>query len=534
MKTFVRVLALLLVCLTCLPLIVACNGGDDDLGESVTVYLDENGVRWAEDEWGYLRQYDDLPFDLDYNDEKINILVWNTNQPEFIQTEETEEARASSIFKRNNAVQDRLGVELNMVTETAGNGDNDPYAQRVSNLKASGLHDFDLLCCYSRTAGTLLANGLWRNLSNIEGSYIDIKKPWWPANIVDNLSINEDLYYVSGDISMTAIDQMQVIFFNKYLLNEKYEQEAAAAGFENATAWIYNFVYEGKWTVDVFLDFIEGTYKDRDGSNTMNVSDIYGLSVNYRGIAGMYNGCNLRMVQNDPNKILKLSDDFTSTRTTKLVSKLGAMMNSGDAWGDAHAANSAGSCYQPFLNGNGYFLIQIMDTAQTNLASNSNLQAGYGILPYPKYDTNQANYYTMLGNPFSIYGIYNDFEDRGDDAATAKMLTAILECWASESYRKCTPVIFELNMQLKLSETQDETNMCEYVRVGIMFDMGRIFPQILSGGAASDGSAVPDVQFANACINNSSWTTYYQKTLNSMTNNLKKFVDNLMSKPEYQ
>ena len=533
MKTFVRVLALILVCLTCLPFIVACDGGSSDIGESVTVYLDEAGVRWAEDEWGYLRQYDDLPFDLDYDDEEINVLVWNTNAAEFIQTEETENARESSIYKRNNAVQDRLGVTLNMVTETAGNGDNDPYAQRVSNLKASGLHDFDLLACYSRTAGTLLANGLWRNLTNIEGSFIDIKKPWWPANIVDNLSINDCLYYVSGDISMTAIDQMQVIFFNKALLNEKYEEEALAAECENATEWIYKHVYEGKWTVDVFLNLISGTYRDRDNSQSLTPSDIYGLAVNVRGIAGMYNGCNLRMVQNDPNKILKISDDFSSTRATKLVSKIGAMMNSGDAWGDLHAANQAGSCYDPFYKGNSYFLIQILDVAQTNLVSNQNLD-GYGILPYPKYDENQANYYTMLGNPFSIYGIYNDFEDRGDDAATAKMLTAIIECWASESYRKCTPVIFELNMQLKLSETQHETNMCEYVRCGIMFDMGRIFPQILSGGAANDADAVPDIQFARACIHNSSWTTYYRKTLNSMNNNLEKFVNNLLSRPEYQ
>ena len=535
MKTFVRVLALLLVCLTCLPLIVACNGDDDGPGDAVTVYIDANGVRWAEDEWGYLRQYDDLPFELDYNDTEINILVWNTNQPEFIQTEETEEDRASSIYKRNNAIQDRLGVELKMEQETAGNGSGDIYAQRVNIMQSSGLHDFDILACYSRTAGTLLQNGAWRNLSNIEGSYIDIKKPWWPANIVDNLAINGDLYYVSGDISMTAIDQMQVIFFNKELLNVKYEDAAAEADFENATEWIYNYVYEGKWTVDVFLNLIKGTYQPRSSNSSVpTVSDVYGLSVNYRGIAGMYNGCNLRMIQSDPNKILKLSDDFTSTRTAKLVSKLGDMMNSGDAWGDNHAANGAGTCYTPFYNGNGYFLIQIMETAETNLAKNQNLESGYGILPYPKYDTNQANYYTMLGNPFSIYGIYNGYDDRGDSAATAKMLTAVLECWASESYRKCTPVIFELNMQLKLSDTQHETNMCEYVRVGIMFDMGRIFPQILSGGASSDGNAVPDVQFAKACINNSSWATYYQKTLTSMTNNLNKFVQTLMSKPEYQ
>ena len=166
-----------------------------------------------------------------------------------------------------------------------------------------------------------------------------------------------------------------------------------------------------------------------------------------------------------------------------------------------------------------------MQVAESSLVSNDSVP-NYGILPYPKYDSKQVNYYTMLGNPFTIFSIFTNYDKRGDEAETLKMLTAVLECWASEGFRKTTPVVFELGMQLKLSETQDETNMCEYLRAGIMFDMGRIFYDIL-------GDNTQDVQFASAIHSNTAWATQYNKTLKQMRENLASFVKKL-NNPEYQ
>ncbi|MBP3397254.1 MAG: hypothetical protein J6L87_08790, partial [Clostridia bacterium] len=92
------------------------------------------------------------------------------------------------------------------------------------------------------------------------------------------------------------------------------------------------------------------------------------------------------------------------------------------------------------------------------------------------------------------------------------------ECWASEAFRKTTPVIFELNMQLKYSETQDETDMCEYVRAGICFDLGRVFQSI-----GSDG----DARFFNAAYYGESWVAAYSADIEAQRINLAKFVESL-------
>lgn len=489
------------------------------------LFVDENGVRWAKDEWGNVRQYDDLPADLAYGGTTVKVLVWNSNQPEFIQTQETEEARCSSIYKRNNAVQERLGVKLNMITQTAGNGDSDPYAQEVKYTNSAGLHEFDILACYSRTAGTLLYHGLWYDLSNIKNSYLDLEKPWWPSGVVENVKIGKALYYLTGDISMTAIDQAQVVFFNKALLNAKYNAIAAGEGFSSATEWLYNCVEKGQWTVDAFVGLLDNTYENKDNQSGMTAGDIYGLAVNGRGLAAMYGGAGLRMIENDQDMTLKISADVTGITATKLVSKLGAMMNSNNAFGDNHANDAGTSVYFPFYNGRSYFLIQIMDTAQTNLISNYRLSEGYGILPLPKGSVAQEKYCTVMNNAFSVYGIYANFERRVDGGTTAEMLSAVLECWASESYRKCIPAIFNSILDKDSDCFEQKKKMLELIRASIMLDMARVFPYILTGGASSDGAEAPDMWFALACVHNDSWTTYYGRYLGNVEDNLRDFVE---------
>ena len=524
MKTFLRLLAALLACIFCLTCIIACDDEEESNsdGEPEVYLLD--GVPMAYDEWGYAREYDRLPASLDYDDTIINVLCWDTEKPEFQQSEEVDDSRLSAIYKRNEAIMARLGVELNFIQELSGIGTADTYAARVAQAKASDLHDFDILGCYSRTAGTMVGQGLLRNLTSIEGSYIDLERPWWPKNLVDNFAINNQLYYVSGDISITAIDQMHAIFFNKELVDEQFEDRAA--GGITGSEYLYSFVYDGTWTIDVLIDLVEGAFKDRDG-NTANftAADRYGLCSGFRGIAAIYNGCNLKMIEQDVNETLIISSDYTSIKTTRLVSKLSVTMNSADFWGDVRS-NHAGTAFNaPFTRGNALFYMNVMQVAETQLVSNDSV-ANYGILPYPKYESDQVNYYTMLGNPFTIFSIFSNYDKRGDEAETLKMLTAVLECWASEGFRKTTPVVFELGMQLKLSESQDETNMCEYLRAGIMFDMGRIFYDIL-------GDNTQDVQFANAIQSNTAWATQYNKTLKQMRENLASFVKKL-NNPEYQ
>ena len=372
MKTFVRVLALILVCLTCVPFIVACNGGDDDIGEAVTVYMDAEGVRWAEDEWGTWREYDNLPDEeLDYDDEPISMLYWTGGKDEFEQTEEVDDAALSAIYKRNMAIQERLGVELVFTAEPGDSTAWRTFVGRVQNALDGGMHDFDIVSGYARAVGAMAVKGLTTNLSAIENSYIDLEKPWWPSNIVSNLALENNLYFITGDMSTNTIYSMLTLFFNKELVNKQFEQKAGdyfaknphvktaespskdnPEGGNSASNMIYEMVYAGKWTIDEFLALCEGTYVD-NGNDGVTGDDKYGLSGMYYEMVLFYGGCNLRMLEpTTDGTVLKVSDDWVSSKTLKLITKLNRLLSSNDY----HNSSKTDVSYlSPFTNGKGYF-----------------------------------------------------------------------------------------------------------------------------------------------------------------------------------
>ena len=546
MKNIVRVICLLLACLFCLMAVSACNGNKNKKkgNSNVNVKVDENGVRWAEDEWGTWREYDNLPDEeLDYDDESISMLYWTGGMDEFEQTEEVDDAALASIYKRNMAIQDRLDVELAFTAEPGDSHAWKTFVSRVQTALDGGLHDFDIVSGYARAVGAMAVKGLVTNLSAIENSYIDLEKPWWPSNIVANLALEDNLYFISGDMSTNTIYNMHTIFFNKTLVNKQFEQKAAdyfaknphvktaetpskdnPEGGNSASNMIYEMVYAGKWTIDEFLALCEGTYDDK-GSDGLSVDDTYGFTgVNY-GMVALYGGCNLRMLEpTSDGTVLKVSDDWVSTKTVKLITKLNRLFSSND-FHNIRKTNVEQSKYtKPFDDGKCYFLMHYMRYAGQVLAKSNKVPA-YGVLPSPKWDTNQKNYYTNLGNEFSLYSIFVDFDTRGDEKATLTMLTAVLECWASEAFRKTTPVIFELSMKLKASPTQCEADMCEIVRTSIELDLGRVLGTALSGDAEEIFQM--DTQAINAALNGTPWSTVIDQHYNAIKNNLANFITSI-------
>lgn len=535
MKNLVRVIALVLACLFCAMVVVACETVKVKVNSGATraegeLYKDKEGVLWAADEWGHLRLYDALPDTLDYNGEAVTVFYWSdVEKQEFEQAEESDESRASAIYNRNLAVQQRLNIELKWKSNPGNASNIDKFVAVVDNAKSAGQHDFDIIATYSRTAGSLLVSGLLYDLQSIEDQgqaadpadmcgYIDLAKPWWPNGLVDDMRIGNSLYFLSGDIAITAIDEMHCIYFNKDLIDEKFEAEAAEQGIANATQMLYSYVRNGKWTVDKMVEMASGHYVDTDLSGSKDGGDKYGMCSASYCACTVYGGANLRMIEPDDAMVLKISDNYTSTRTVKLTKTYSTLLRSDDYYDRTFAT---GSYVEPFTSGNCLFALQYIELAENNLVGNEAV-AHYGLVPMPKYDEAQKNYYTVIGNAFTMYGLFSDFafenENRTGEADTALMLSAVLECWASEAFRKTTPVIFELNMQLKYSETQDETDMCEYVRAGICFDLGRVFQSI-----GFDG----DMRFFNAAYYGESWVAAYSADIEAQRIALAQFVESL-------
>jgi hypothetical protein len=128
----------------------------------------------------------------------------------------------------------------------------------------------------------------------------------------------------------------------------------------------------------------------------------------------------------------------------------------------------------PFVNGNALFCQNRVYMADNLNASGLNaVEWKYGLVPTPLYDLNQADYITIIGNPFTLYCIMTDVQDKAP-------FTAVIECWGSEAYRLTTPALFETNMKYKYSQEEISSQMFDILRRTSVFDQGRIFSNDLS------------------------------------------------------
>ena len=507
MKNFARLLALLLVCISLLTLFAACDQAPtteptDDPEDDVALIDD------AFDANGRLK--DNLPKDLNFEGEEVRILYWkDADQPEFEQDTVTGDNVRDAVYDRNNQVQDRLNIEIVWYSQP-GNGDNiSSFVKHIENQYNTATQLYDIIAAYSRTTGMAAIHGYLYNMQTItENNYMDLKMPWWPQQLVDTVNFGDAYYFISGDMSTNVIYMMRHMYFNKDLF-ARYELENP-----------YQLVYDGKWTMDKMIEMTSDRYQDLDRNNTISDADAYGFVACEYILSSYVIACNLRFIDDGSGDqdVLIISPDYGSRKMTKLLSKLGDWAATDSVRihnGGVESFSTRVNVTQAFENNRALMIT----THSAEAANYSSKDFGLGIVPNPKYNEQQINYYTGMGNRYSLYGIYVDFEPReGDKAATLSMFTAVMECWASEGYRLTTPEVFEVNMQLKYSEGQDETNMFEYIRSGITFDLGPIFDAYLN--------VISERPIKSAVCVNAPWSSSYQAFKVSIGAQLHQLCEN--------
>lgn len=136
---------------------------------------------------------------------------------------------SDSIHKRNREVEDKLGVKFDFIVSSS-----DYETDGLSPILA-GEDEYDAISTCGRLSFVYAQNKAVMNIFDVP--YIDLDKSWWNKDIVENLSINEKLYGVSGDISYATLDSSFGVVFNKKLFDDY--------GLE----YPYEMVLDGTWGV---------------------------------------------------------------------------------------------------------------------------------------------------------------------------------------------------------------------------------------------------------------------------------------------
>ena len=290
-KTFLSATAVLLIIASVMCMAASCARQDDteDTGTEAVTTVDPDAGKY--DSQGYLK--DSLPEKTNLG-ETVTILYWSdVENPEFF-VEDTNGGKVEEAINRRNAkVEERLGVKLDFIG-TPGNASK--RADYIAKIRAdfSGDRLFDIYAGYTLAMATAATSGFCANL--LDHSSIDFTAPWWPEKLISESTINNKLFFATGDLSTNLLYMMYVMYFNKDMMSA------------NSAGSPYDCVDNNTWTYEKMIEMSHAV----DGRQTGD-DPIYGFVANTMHTDPFFYGAGLRTIDRDADGKPVISDSFNSS-----------------------------------------------------------------------------------------------------------------------------------------------------------------------------------------------------------------------------
>jgi len=141
------------------------------------------------------------------------------------------------------------------------------------------------------------------------------------------------------------------------------------------------------------------------------------------------------------------------------------------------------------------------------------MEANFGILPLPKFDEDQKNYYSVV-NPYTgvMLGVPKS-------ASELERVSIILEAMCAESKYTLQPAYYDIVLQRKYTRDEESSEMLDIIFNSRVYDIGSVYS---FGNVFLDYIALCNKSDRNV-------VSYYEKKMGAMERAIDKVVDTFQS-----
>ena len=421
------------------------EASSDTSGKSDTTAADTSAVR-------------EYP-DVDYAGAEFRILNFDQLWNMYIHLDAPElngEVLNDAVFYRNRKIEQELNCVI--VEKTLENDAANTITRITDHAKTSimsGEDEYDCMFLPVNTAPDLITDGYLMDLNSIPELNLDAE--WWDQDVIDVTTFNGELYFASGAGNLMAFDSMWCLFFNETMM-ENHQLELP-----------YDLVRQGKWTIDELTKYCKAVASlNGDDSFTWSKdgSCIYGISSHQNAPEHFWFSADEFTVDVDKNENITFA--LGSDRFYGVMEKLAAMLDGKEGY-TLKASNTdfdadAGGYVYVFTTGRSLFMTGEIKAAQLMRDMNDN----FGIVPFPKYDETQAQYYTSLVSQLFYFTIPTTNTCVERTATIAEYLTR-------DSYLDVIPLYYGNTVEQKGLRNEDSIEMLEIMRQTRAVDIATIF-----------------------------------------------------------
>ncbi len=277
-----------------------------------------------------------------------------------------------AVYRKNAAVEELYGIHLNVIEDMGGS--NQGY-QKLLTAATAGSSDYDAAIIAAYDAIPLATADALYELGSIESLHLN--NSWWDQRANGDLKIHDVLFFATGDITVWDDMQQNVVGFNKQVKAD-----------HNIEDDFYEVVADGKWTLEALATYAKEVTEDLNQDGKYDMTDKFGIITWDDSTYAVFGGSG--------EKVVTVGDDgelsLTLTGSERIVDVMTKYTNicfGGDAIN--YQRYTSKEAITMFSTNRALFFLGRLQS----LDNYRDMETDYGILPYPKYDADQEEYYSM-------------------------------------------------------------------------------------------------------------------------------------------
>ena len=444
----IKILAFMLISAIVFTFFVSCDGAKKDDspggGDAEASKEGEGGEEVADD--GIFR--DAVP-QLDFGGYEYKVVIgeYDRENQDLFPEEQISDVLNDAIYTRNKKLEERFNMTFK--SETINLFQLLPTLRKNVN---AGDGAFDMYMQIDRDAYTAAGGALLHPFDRLP--HLDLTRPYWCRLPNKQLSVAGRLYWGFSDDMLSHFEATVVLYFNK--------KQVQDLGLDD----LYGMVKAGTWTHDKFYECAKFAIKDVDGNGKITDTDFVGITSDadyfYQPI---WISSGLLLVDKDDGDI----PYFAVPGNEKFISVVEKAVTALNATEGIYFESSKITSYSGggtekrialFRAGNALF----MTGAIQEMIQLRDMPDDFGIIPFPKYEAGQSQYYTRVcgGFPYIIPTTCENPELAG----------ALLEAMACSARNEIIPAYYESALKTKYSRDPDTAEMLDLIFDTKVYDLG--------------------------------------------------------------
>ena len=373
-----------------------------------------------------------------------------------------QDAISYAVYSRNSKIEADYNCKIRQVSSDGS------QIEHLTSAYANG-DGYDLTIITAKPAAQAATRNLLRNLKDMD--HVDLTNPSFDQNSINELSIANKLYFLSGDMNVSTMEIAGLSVVNMDFYEDLVDSIVELFGGDTSFSNVYNLVNSKKWTMENMMTIASMASIDRDATDGSDLSavdkgDTVGYFQYFYSTLWYFYASGGRITAKNDEGLPELT--IQSARNQELADYLYDHLNHVISVPWIPHANSA-TLNNNFLTGDVLFMDCALFEVRMEIYPNAEFE--YGILPCPIYtegeDYHSVAYFNNWAHLWAIPSMVVNEEN-------AERMLQIMATYSSLE-DSTMHAYYDRTVYLNAAPDNGSRGVMDIIRQSIVYDIALIY-----------------------------------------------------------